>query len=428
MTTVNYINASFEVWGIVMSGVVALCMVLSKHPRKRIDRLYLACLICNVGVLLFDVLALLFRGNPGLLCWWGVRISNFLSFSFGSGLLISFSHYLTDFLGLRTRVSLRPLRIIRVVSICVFLLIVLTQFYPIVYFIDAQNMYHRADFFWLTQIAGVIGLLINILLLLRHRRCLQRREALTLWLYIILPTAAMCVQIFVYEIALLNLANTLCILVIFLFLQAEQGRLLARRETQLAQSRIAILLSQIQPHFLYNTLTAICGLCDENPKEAKKVTAKFSDYLRHNLDSLNQNDPIPFEHELSHTQIYLEIEQKRFGEKLSVLYDIQTSNFKLPSLTMQPIVENAVKHGATKKKGGGTVTISTRTQLDCYEIIIADDGVGFDTEKSKESSNTHIGIENVRIRLWAIIQGTLTITSEVGVGTVATIRIPKKEK
>lgn len=156
------------------------------------------------------------------------------------------------------------------------------------------------------------------------------------------------------------------------------------------------------------------------------MTAKFSDYLRHNLGSLNQSDPIPFEHELSHTQIYLEIEQTRFGERLSIIYDIQTTNFKLPSLTMQPIVENAVKHGATKRKGGGTVTISTRAREDCYEVIIADDGVGFDTEKPQEHPDAHIGIENVCTRLWSIIHGTLTITSEVGISTVATIRIPKR--
>lgn len=193
MTGINYINASLEIWGSVMSGVVALCMVLSKRPRERSDRIYLACLACNVGVLLFDVLALFFRGNPGVFCWWGVRISNYLSFSFSAGLLVSFSYYLTGFLGAREQVSLRPLNIIRIVSAVYLLLIVLTQFYPIVYFIDAQNVYHRADFFWLSQIVGVAGLLLNSFLLIRHRRCLRRHEALTLWLYILLPTAAMCI-------------------------------------------------------------------------------------------------------------------------------------------------------------------------------------------------------------------------------------------
>lgn len=99
MTVINYINASLEIWGSIMSGVVALCMVLSKRPREQSDRVYLACLACNVGVMLFDVLALFFRGNPGAFCWWGVRISNYLAYSFGAGLLISFSYYLTEFIG-----------------------------------------------------------------------------------------------------------------------------------------------------------------------------------------------------------------------------------------------------------------------------------------------------------------------------------------
>lgn len=245
MTVINYINASLEIWGCVMSGVVALCMVLSKRSMQHSDRVYLACLSCNAGVLLFDVLALFFRGNLGAFFWWGVRISNYLSLSFYAGLLISFSCYLTEFLGIRGQVSRRPLRVILVVNVLYLLLIVLTQFYPIVYFIDAQNMYRRADFFWMSQMTGIVVLLINSFLLIRHRRCLQGREALVFWSYIFLPTAAMCVQIFVYGLALLNLANTLCILVIFLFLQAEQGRLFAERENQLAQSRIAILWSGI---------------------------------------------------------------------------------------------------------------------------------------------------------------------------------------
>lgn len=425
MTVVNYINASLEIWGSIMSGIVVLCMALSKRPKERSDRLYLACLGCNVGVLLFDVLALFFRGNPGAFCWWGVRISNYLAFSFGAGLLVSFSCYLTQFLNAREHVSRRPLQIIRIVSALYLLLIVLTQFYPIVYYIDAQNMYHRADMFWLSQIAGIAGLLLNSLLLIRHRRCLRRHEALALWSYILLPTAAMCVQVFVYGLSLLNMANTLCILVIFLFLQAEQGRISAERETQLTQSRIALLLSQIQPHFLYNTLTAICGLCDENPKEAKRVTSEFADYLRHNLEALKQSAPIPFEDELRHTEVYLSIEQKRFEEKLHVVYQIETKDFCIPSLTVQPLVENAVKHGVLKRKEGGTITITATETADCYEITITDNGIGFDCSKPLSAPDIHIGIENVRDRLRSMCGGTLSVESEIGRGTTATIKMPK---
>lgn len=200
---------------------------------------------------------------------------------------------------------------------------------------------------------------------------------------------------------------------------------LQEKEQQLLQSRISILISQIQPHFLYNTLTVICGLCDENPKEAKKVTSEFADYLRHNLDTLNQSTPIPFLDELQHTQLYLSIEKRRFEEKLCIVYDIKIKDFPIPSLTLQPLVENAVKHGITKKKNGGTVTIATKEREDCYEITIMDDGVGFDPAQPLSEPELHIGIKNVHDRLWSMCGGTLTIDSEAGRGTTAMIEIPK---
>lgn len=128
---------------------------------------------------------------------------------------------------------------------------------------------------------------------------------------------------------------------------------------------------------------------------------------------------------MQHTRVYLGIEQKRFEEKLHIVYDIETTDFRIPALTMQPLVENAVKHGVLKRKNGGTVTISTRKQESCYEIIITDDGVGFDINEPQTDHDTHIGIQNVCDRLWSMCGGTLAIESEIGKGTAATIKIPK---
>ena len=99
MAVVNYINLSMEVWGCIMCGVVMLCLMLGSRPRDESDGLFLNMLLCNIGALLFDALALLFRGHPGALCWWGVRLSNLLAFSSNYGLLASFNHYLTVYLG-----------------------------------------------------------------------------------------------------------------------------------------------------------------------------------------------------------------------------------------------------------------------------------------------------------------------------------------
>lgn len=198
-------------------------------------------------------------------------------------------------------------------------------------------------------------------------------------------------------------------------------------ENELAESRISVMLSQLQPHFLYNVLNSIYYLCKHDPMTARDMVDKFSDYLRNNMASLERKGLIPFSEEYNHIQTYLSLEQLRFQKTLDVVYDIETMRFRLPPLTVQPLVENAVRHGVTKKKGGGMVQISTLETADSYLVIVRDTGRGFDPAHYMDDGKVHIGIRNVRERLERMIGGTLTIESEPDVGTVATIRIPKKE-
>jgi sensor histidine kinase YesM len=168
-------------------------------------------------------------------------------------------------------------------------------------------------------------------------------------------------------------------------------------------------------------------LCRTDPKLAEEAVLEFSDYLRGNLDALSIKGSISFERELRHLETYLSIEKKRFGEKLPIIYDIKARNFQLPALTLQPIVENAVRHGVTKRDQGGTVTIETR-ENDSFVITVTDDGVGFDVNgKLENDGRSHVGIENTMQRLAAICGGTLKIESKPGEGTTAVITIPKGE-
>ena len=199
-------------------------------------------------------------------------------------------------------------------------------------------------------------------------------------------------------------------------------------EMKLQESQISIMLSQIQPHFLYNTLNSIYQLCETNPMRARYMVNAFSEYLRNNLSSLEEPGLISFETELAHVNTYLDIEKIRFEDTLEVEYDIKCTDFFLPVLTVQPIVENAVKHGTSKKRGGGRVIISTEEEKDCYTVKIRDTGCGFDPEKPKNDSKRHVGIENVRQRLSNMCRGSLTIESTVGEGTCVSIKIPKGGK
>ena len=188
-----------------------------------------------------------------------------------------------------------------------------------------------------------------------------------------------------------------------------------------AEQRIKIMISQIQPHFLYNTLATIRALCRKEPEKAAQVTEIFGLYLRQNLDSLNQADLIPVEKEIKHTQVYTDIEMVRF-ENIRVEYDIQDTHFAVPALSIQPLVENAIRHGVRGKEQG-IVSVCTRPEEGHHVITVSDNGVGFDEAKAQADS-THIGIQNVRERIEKMCGGTVEINSKTGEGTAVTIRIP----
>lgn len=205
----------------------------------------------------------------------------------------------------------------------------------------------------------------------------------------------------------------------------------AELDKQLSEANTAIMVSQIQPHFLYNALNTIKYLIKRNPQEAEKTLVSFSYYLRGNMDSLTQKAPIPFSDELQHVKHYSDIELLRFGDRINVEYDIKCDSFTVPALSIQPIVENAIKHGVTKKAEGGTVKISSYEEEKYYCVKVDDDGVGFDTQSpdyADDEYHAHIGISNVAKRLKYMSNATLEIDSAEGVGTHITIKIPKTEE
>ena len=201
-----------------------------------------------------------------------------------------------------------------------------------------------------------------------------------------------------------------------------------RVQKDLYDAKVQIMVSQIRPHFMYNALTSIAMMCELDPMTAKKATIAFADYLRGNMDSLKQTRPVPFETELEHLKNYLYIEKLRFDYLLNIEYDIQATDFELPLLSIQPLVENAVKHGVGMKKGGGTVKISSVETDSAFEVIVSDDGVGFDVNApKKDDGRSHVGMENTKRRLKEMCKADIVITSEVGKGTTARVIKTKKE-
>lgn len=296
--------------------------------------------------------------------------------------------------------------------------------------IDQNGHYQYGPLFWLQSMVTYIYLLlptVHAVVKIFHTKLREKQgEYLTYVLFIALSFFIVEIEDGLPYVPLFELTIFAVIEILFMTLYVDREYALAQKERDLGESRMAIMLSQIQPHFLYNTLSAIAALCRLDPAKAEIVTLKFSDFMRGNLDSLSASHTIPFEQELRHTKTYLDIEQVRFGDRLTVKWNIGVTLFQLPTLTLQPIVENAVRCGVTQRESGGTVWISTAETDAAYTITVEDDGVGFDPMSPYTDGRIHIGIQNVRERLARMCGGTLVIASKPGDGTKAEISIPKE--
>lgn len=198
----------------------------------------------------------------------------------------------------------------------------------------------------------------------------------------------------------------------------------SRLEAELKESRVSIMLSQIQPHFIYNTLGTIERMCLKDPDKAFNLVRNFSLYLRGNFSELDSVTPIRFAEELKHVEYYVNIEKIRFPD-MNIEYRVESTDFLLPALSVQPLVENAIKHGLMRLESGGTVVIRSYETSGHFCVDVTDDGVGFDTSLPIEEKK-HVGLRNIRGRLKAMVNGELFIESRPGAGTRAMIKIPKE--
>lgn len=371
---------------------------------------------------------LIFKGQGEGVAYCALWAANFFEFFFGYLLAFDISLYLLHMLDDSSQRVLNGWRKVftGIFSFSVVMLVI-SQFTGIFYTIDSSGFYQRGPLFWLSQTVSVISLILDITLIIRYRHKISIKERIAFIVYVSLPAVAVVMQMFFYGVYLMLLVSTLSAIIMVIFIVSDQTEQFCMKENELADMRSAVMLSQIQPHFLYNSLSSIAQLCEEEPEKAKKATIAFAEYLRSNMNSLQIKEPVPFEDELEHIKTYLFLEKIRFGDDLEIKFNINTTDFRIPLLSIQPIVENAVKWGLSKKESGGTVTLSTFDYSDRVEIVVEDDGMGFDVDQVLKDERPHIGIENARTRLKKLSHASMYIESEIGLRTKVRIEVPKGE-
>lgn len=411
-----YVNIALDAFALVITLIIFVSCI-SEFSNKKIGSKHFLLLQVAVAVaLIADMVSWVGEGRPTLSLM--TLISNTVASCSCQIAIIGFMAYLIASLYANSRAARCVLTMFRVLCALSLLFSIGNAFFGYAFAVNDQGHWHRND----TEGMGLVYLLFPILsffaiilLTFFAKRSAKINRAAFL-VYTLFPVVGVIVDYTFHGISLTYAGFTVSILVIYTSIYLT-------RKKQLEAQKNALMLSQINPHFVYNTLSTIASMCDTSPKQAKYLTIDFAQYLRRNIGSLSSEDLILFEQEMDHVACYLKIERARFREQLNVIYSIQCKDFSIPPLTVQPLVENAVKHGITKKANGGTVKISTFEEDNNYVVEIIDDGVGFDTENTE----MHVGIENARSRVAAMCKGDITIKSTVGVGTRVTVEIPKKK-
>ena len=309
------------------------------------------------------------------------------------------------------------------------LLLGIAQFTTVFYYVTPDNHFYYGPWHPLLTVPIVAILLLNLVCLFRWRSRLSRKYSIAFLVYTLPMLLTLIIRMFYFDMLFTAFGNIICISLcaismyaIILMDMLDQN---LRQQREIAHQRARVMVLQMRPHFIHNTMTSIYYLCGQDPKKAQQVTMDFNTYLRKNFTAIASDHTIPFSEELEHTRAYVAVEQAQFEDCLFVDYDTPHTLFRLPPLTLQPIVENAVKHGMDPDAEPLRIAIQTREAETGSMITVSDNGPGYEPA---DDDAPHIALANIRQRLEMMCGGRLEILPREAGGTVVRVTIPQAEE
>lgn len=417
------INTSIKIFGIIICMIVILCrrfVVGGNRGKIRTD--FTLLVLCEALVLFFGAVSGILTGSGTKLAHSCLVFCSFTENLFNLMLLGFFTNYVLHSFPSKKELSVHIIAWGIITAGAVLLIINFIR--PMFWYINGANVLQRTKLYVISQLPAMLIFSENLIFIIINRKKVSRLVFISFIFYMIIPLLALTVQNFIIGLDVVSCAIIIVLMIMFVIMQNQLVNDYIEQKRQLQESSVKLMISQIKPHFIFNSLTAIAQLCDDDPALAKKTTVSFAKYLRGNLTALEKTEAVPFEDELNHIKNYLNIECVRFGDDLRIVYDIETTDFRVPVLSIQPLIENAVKHGVGMKENGGTVTLSVKRNYDSILLKVSDDGVGFDTAAPLPDSG-HIGILSSTKRLKMLCGAETEIESEIGKGTVITVTLPQ---
>lgn len=417
---------SIEIWGAFFSLIAALTILLTRHFDKSGSRKLMLAMLCSAALMICDGITIYFRGNPSpsavFIERWATFAVYFLSF-----LIIPLSaQYVSQIIYKRSGGFKLYWELIEW-GIFIFgaVVLIVNAIYPFMFYVDDVGRFVRMPFFfWVPSLIGFTGILTTLAVALKYSKYMMPIERAAVVSFLVLPMAGIIIKLFYPETPFVTIAIVVSSIILFVSYEASYVQFLVEQEQKLSEAKLKLVNQQMKPHFIFNTLTLIRYQCLTAPNDAAQTVSEFSNYLRGITDYLTEEDCISVETELDIVKNYLRIQSKRFGDGIKVEYDIEETDFDVPPFAIQTLAENAVHHGFKSGQGDkGLIKVSTKRDKNKRIVTVEDNGAGFDVREMEKKGS--VGIKNTRNRVKIMCGGELTIESEPGKGTRATIVIPE---
>ena len=305
-----------------------------------------------------------------------------------------------------------------------FILLGIVQCTTFLYYVTPDNEFIRGSWHPLLVAPLAAIMLLNLAGVIRRRNRLPDKYYVAFLIHLLPMTVATLIHAVIYVPLLVVFGLSFSMLSMFGIILCDQIEQYMRQQREIAHQRANIMVLQMRPHFIFNTMMSIYYLCAQDSKKAQQVTLDFTSYLRKNFSAIASENTIPFANELEHTRAYLAVEQVQFEDSLFVEYDTPHTRFRVPPLTLQPIVENAVKHGMDPDSAPLRICIRTRETDAGHEITVEDNGPGF-AQTNMDESEPHIALANIQQRQEIMYGGKLTVMPREGGGTVVKVILPE---
>ncbi len=446
----NFVQMTIECWNAVFLLIMIVMMIIRKQPDK-IGKAYNVkvaltneILVFYIAVLLYDLFDIIWDAYYGDTSETGFMVCAVAAF----GYFIVGAFQTLFFLQLvKTQVAVKNgMKLLKKLTLAVqflhipgIILLIATPFTGALYYFDELNHYNRGAFYSVWYYVTIVSFVYIIVVIFFTRKKIDRFFLQICVTAGVIPLIASLINIVYRGISINNISVSVTALIIFVLYEKYRSdmlvngvkeaetvsRELAESRLELEHSKNSLLLAQIQPHFLTNSLMALRARCADNPEVYESLT-NFSRYLRSNFEALGEISLISFEKEMQNIEAYIALEKDNFGDRLNIIYDIAFDGFLVPALSVQPLVENAVRHGVGTYDKGGTVCIRTYRDGDNVVIEVTDDGSGKSNITEKQKDRKGIGIKNVQARLESLACGRLDIiSSESGTTARITLTDPK---